>query len=135
MNLKKLLIKQVFADPPPPEPGKKIGELEGLPGAYNPDTDLLGTRTLEKILSNVIGFFTIVAGILFIIYFLIGGLNWLTAGGKTDQVEKAKKMLTDATIGLIVVIASYAVIFILGKVLGIDILNPGKYIMNNFWGS
>ncbi len=125
MKILNNLITEVYAQ-------ENLGAIEGITGAYNPNTGDYGIPTLEKILSNVIGTFTIVAGILFIIYFFIGGLNWITAGGKQDQVEKSKKMLTDAAIGLIVVVAAYAVIFIVGSILGVNILNPGEYI-RNFW--
>jgi cytochrome bd-type quinol oxidase subunit 2 len=110
--------------------GGEDGTIKGIPGAYEPDLADKGASTLEQIFSNVVGVFTIVAGLLFIIYFILGGLNWITAGGKPDKVEKAKKMMTDAAIGMIAVTASYAVIFILGQILGINILQPGEYINN-----
>ena len=108
--------------------GLKIGIFEGL-GAYEPEISQDVTSAgsaLANILSNIIGFLTILAGIYFIIYFMLGGLKWLTSSGKAERVEEAKKSMTNAAIGLIIVVAAYAIIFIVGLVLGIDILNIQK---------
>ena len=103
-----------------------LGKIEPLPGGYNPGKAPM--VTLAKILSNIIGTLTLFGGIFFIIFFLIGGLRWVTASGKQDKVEQAKSQMTNAAIGLIIVVAAYSIAFIVGQVLGIDILNPGKYI-------
>jgi len=73
---------------------------------------------------------TVVAGLSFILYFLLGGLNWITAGGDKGKIEKAKGMMTNGAIGMIVIAVSYAITYIVGKALGIDILNPATIINN-----
>jgi len=83
---------------------------------------------LIQIISNLYTFLTLVGGIMFILYFVLGALNWISAGGKQDQVEKAKKMMTDAAIGMIIVVLSYPVVFIVGKILGLNILHPETII-------
>jgi len=109
--------------------GKPLGgTLEGIPGAYNPDLADQGTGALTKVFSNTLGVFTIVAGLMFMLNFILGGLGWLTASGKADQVEKAKMKMTNSAIGLIIVVASYSIAFIIGEILGFKILDPAKYI-------
>jgi hypothetical protein len=44
------------------------------------------------------------------------------------MTEEAKSQMTNAVIGLIIMIVSYFIIGILGGVLGIDILNPLKLL-------
>jgi len=66
---------------------------------------------------------------MFIIYFVLGALTWIGAGGKTEQLKKAQDQITNAVIGMIIVVASYAVFFILGKILGVNILNPAQEIL------
>lgn len=83
---------------------------------------------LSDILSNLLAMLTLVAGIAFLIYFVIGAFNWITAGGDTQKVEKAGKQITNALTGLIIVVAAYSVTAIVGTVLGIDILNPTTII-------
>jgi hypothetical protein len=102
------------------------------PGAYDPKSAGSSvapyTAALEKIISNTLVILTIIAGLTFIIYFLIGGLTWITSGGEKSKVESAKGYMTNGVIGLIVVIVSYGVVWIVGKALGLDILNPAKII-------
>ena len=83
---------------------------------------------LSDLISNIIGFLTIVAGLAFLIYFVVGALTWITAGGKTEQVQKAQGQMINAAIGMIVVAASYAIAYIISFVLGVNILNPQSFI-------
>jgi hypothetical protein len=39
----------------------------------------------------------------------MGGFIWMTAGGNEEKVGKAKKMLVAGIIGLIIVVAAYAI--------------------------
>lgn len=100
------------------------------PGGYNPaGTEISdATSSIEKLISNVLVVLTVVAGITFALYFLLGGLNWITAGGDKGKIDKAKGMMTNGAIGLIVISVSYAISWIVGAALGIDILNPGTII-------
>lgn len=50
------------------------------------------------------------AGTVALIFLLWGGILYLTAGGSSEQAGKAKSTLTWAIIGLIVVIAAYAIV-------------------------
>jgi len=115
--------------------GVPLGNLQPLPEGYDPGVtgkDVSpAAATLTKIFSNTFGVLTIVGGLMFILYFVLGGIAWLTSSGQRENVEKAKSQMTNAAIGLIIVVASYAISFIIGKVLGIDILNPGRYIIEN----
>ena len=107
-----------------------LGLIEGITGYEVEDES--GATSLEQMFSNTIAVLTIIGGLMFIVYFVLGGLTWITAGGKPDKVEKAQKMMTNAAIGLIVVIAAFAIIYIIGDVLGIRILEPGHYL-ETFW--
>jgi len=114
--------------------GTGLGTLKGIPGGFDPGSSQSPDQAagvLTQIFSNVFGVFTIVGGLLFILYFILGGISWLTSSGKPDRVEKAKKQMTDAVIGLIIVVASYGIAFIIGSVLGIEILQPAKHIIED----
>jgi len=51
-----------------------------------------------------------VLGILATIMILYAGFLWLTAGGNTDQVGKAKKIIKQAIIGLIIISLAYGIV-------------------------
>lgn len=101
------------------------------PGS-NPQGASIGTYSsaAEKIISNALAFLTIVGGIMFAIYFLLGGLQWITAGGDKGKIDAAKDMMTNGAIGLIIITLSYSIVWIVGKVVGFDILNPAIIINN-----
>lgn len=48
-------------------------------------------------------------GIIFTVLILLGGFRWMTSQGNRDQVADAKKTIGSAMIGLLVVVASYAI--------------------------
>lgn len=113
---------------------KELGTLKGF-GGYVPESGDTGSpvgATITKIFSNFFGIMTIVGGIMFFVYFLLGALGWITSSGKTDKVQKAKDKMISAAIGLIAVIAVYGISVIVGKIIGVDILNPAYYIVH-FW--
>jgi hypothetical protein len=100
-------------------------------GGYDP-VEAGGTGTavsqFTNFASNLLSLITTVGGLMFLLYFILGGLSWITAGGDKGKVDEAKSKMTNAAIGLIVIASAYAISFIIGKVLGIDILNPSKII-------
>lgn len=48
-------------------------------------------------------------GILLIIYCVYGGVLWMTAGGESAKVDKAKDSIKSAIIGLIIIVSVYAI--------------------------
>jgi hypothetical protein len=109
-----------------------LGSIAPIPGAYEPKGEG-GSTTITTIFSNALAVFTLAAGILFLIYFILAALAWITSSGKPDKVQEAQNKMVHAVIGLIAVVATYGIAFIVGKILGVDFLDPGKYI-EKFWG-
>ena len=58
------------------------------------------------IISWVLGF----AGILAILFIIYAGISFLTSSGNEKQAEKAKTILTNAVIGIIIIILSYTIV-------------------------
>lgn len=83
-----------------------------------------GGAPLARFISTFLGFLTTLAGLMFLIYFIFAGLSWITSGGDKGKVENARSQMTQAALGLTVVIAGYGIAGIVGGVLGINILNP-----------
>ncbi len=48
-------------------------------------------------------------GVIFVILIIYGGFMWMTAGGKEQQVESAKKIITNSVIGIAIVMLAYAI--------------------------
>lgn len=110
----------------------QLGPFETPVTAFQPDVTGRDTAAFAapftKFLSNFIGFLTTLAGLMFLIYFIMAGLSWVTSGGDKGKVEKARDQMTQAAMGLVVIIAAYGIVGVVGRVLGLDILNPVKII-------
>lgn len=79
---------------------------------------------LNALISNIIGAATAVAGIAMLGYLIFGAISWLTAGGNEERIEKAQKSITNAVIGLVLVILATSIAAIIGVLTGVDILSP-----------
>jgi len=64
---------------------------------------------IGAIISTIIKAFLSLLGLIFVILVIYGGYNWMTAGGDEAKVEKAKKIIQRAIIGLIITVAAYAI--------------------------
>ncbi|MFW6143694.1 MAG: pilin [Patescibacteria group bacterium] len=79
---------------------------------------------LGSFIGNVVNAVFVVGGLLLFGYLIFGGFKFMTAGGDEEAIEKAKTMLTNAIIGLIIIATAYFITMILQTILGIDILSP-----------
>ncbi len=79
---------------------------------------------LQDIFKNVISFAIGLAGIAFFLMFLVGGFQYLTAGGDAAKAEAARKTLTFAILGLVFITLSYLFLRFIATVTGVTgILN------------
>lgn len=79
---------------------------------------------LEKLVGNLVGVGTVVAGLALVGYFIFGAVRWSTAGGDKAGIEEAKKILTNAIIGLVIAASTFIIVDILQNVLGLKIISP-----------
>lgn len=84
----------------------------------------------DLIISNILGIFTIVGALIFVIYFLIASIEWITAGGDVAKVSGARDKIIQGILGLVILVASYGLLGLIGNIVGIDVLNPIKQIEN-----
>lgn len=91
---------------------------------------LSATALFEKIFSNIVGFLTIAGSLWFIVQFILGAYSWMTAGGDKAALKTAQDKITRAVTGLVILVAAYALISVIGSLVGLDILNPAKTLEN-----
>ena len=60
-------------------------------------------RIVGSVITAALGF----VEVLLFIYLLYGGFLWMTSGGDSEGVKKAKTMIKNAVIGLIIIALSY----------------------------
>lgn len=82
-----------------------VNDTAGDKGAgYN-----VGGHTVDSVIASIIQVALSLLGVIFLILMIYGGYLWMTDRGNAEQVEKAKKVITAAIIGLVIVIAAYAI--------------------------
>lgn len=76
-----------------------------------------GSQSFGALILTVIQILLLVVGSLSVLFLIIGGVRYVTAAGNEENAEGAKKTMTHAVIGLIVVVLSFAIITIITNVL------------------
>lgn len=110
-----MLVKKIYAA------SYNFQPITGQPGSYQANAD--PGSALETFFSNLLATFTIVGGITFLIYFVIGAFNYITAQGDREKVAKAQRYMSNGLIGLMIVILTWSLVGIVGSLFGIDILD------------
>jgi hypothetical protein len=73
--------------------------------------DTTDPTDIRDIIVNVIQVFLGLLALIFIIMILLAGFKWMTAGGDGKNVEDAKKQLTAAIFGLIIILAAWGITY------------------------
>lgn len=63
----------------------------------------------EYLAKNVIQPLFGLSGVIFLAFIVYAGILWMTDQGDTDHVKKAKSIMVHSTIGLIIMLAAYAI--------------------------
>ena len=66
-------------------------------------------KTLPQKIGAIIGAVLSFIGVAFLILMIYGGITWMTAAGNEEQIGKAKKIITAAIIGIVIVASAYAI--------------------------
>lgn len=85
-------------------------------------------KNIEVIISNIFGFFTIVGAIFFIVYFLIATLDWINSEGDAGKITTARNKMIQGILGLVILVAAYGIIGLIGSIIGIELLEPAKLL-------
>ncbi len=65
---------------------------------------------------RIINILLLVAGAVAVIYLIIGGYQYMTAGGNADTSSSARSTILNALIGLVIIFSAYAIVaFVLKK--------------------
>ena len=93
---------------------------------WDPDNDIPFSN-LGKLLANALILLFVLAAILAFLFTVIGGIQWITAGGDKIAAQSARDRITAAVVGLIIVVAAFGLTLIITTLFGINIFT-GKEI-------
>jgi len=108
------------------EIGTQLGAAAGAKGAgfsAPQDPRAIAVQVIKTVLTLL--------GTIFLVLTIYAGFLWMTAAGNDDQVGKAKSLLTQAVIGLVIILLSYSITYFVAKLAlgqGTTDYNNGVYI-------
>ena len=86
-----------------------FGDLES--GDEFADIAGLGSQDLASTIASIIRVALGFLGVLAVALIIIGGFKWMVAGGDQGKVDKAQKLIIYGVVGLVIVLAAYAIAF------------------------
>lgn len=90
-------------------------ELAGESAGYNVD-EYGGPTGIARFAGNIVRAFLGLTGIIFMSYTVYGGFLWLTSGGNEERITKAKSIIRNGIIGLIVIFSAWAIYELVARV-------------------
>ena len=102
----------VAAGNTPADPNYGVDQLDNLDLPQPTEENALPTIVINLI-NLVLGFLALIA----IVIVLIGGFEWMTAGGNDDKVKTAQNRLKYGLIGLVIIFVAYGLVTFVLKTL------------------
>lgn len=81
----------------------------GLNEVNNGLNNSLSNSDPREVIGRIINVVLSFLGVIAVGIILLGGFKWMTAGGNEDKVSEAKKLLGAGVIGLVIILAAWAV--------------------------
>ena len=105
--------------------GIPIGTFEGI-GPLG-SKDLVGSNgnvgdaanLFTKVISNIIGIFSVIAIIWFVILLFSGAIKLMMASGDKTKAQNAQKQITSGLVGLLIVLLGIFLINLVGSLIGL----------------
>lgn len=76
-------------------------------------------KDLERVFSKIVRAVLPLSGIVLFLVLIIGGFKFITASGDPKQAEAAKKTLTFAILGFLLVASAYLILVLIAKITGV----------------
>lgn len=78
---------------------------------------LATSRDPRAIASSLVKIFLSFVGTLCLVYFIYAGYLWMTAAGDEEKITKAKHILRNSTVGVLLVLSAYSIALLLQRIL------------------
>lgn len=75
-----------------------------------------------EVMNRAIAYSIIVAGFLSVVFIFFGGISFILSGGAEDKIKQAVSTIRYAIIGLIITMLSVAIVAIVGRAMGLNVI-------------
>ena len=85
------------------------------PNAGN--SNLPNDTSVSGFILKIINIALAVAGLVAVLFLIIGGFRYITSAGNEETAEQAKKIITNAIIGVVIIILSFVIVRVISNAL------------------
>jgi len=78
--------------------------------------------TVGAIITSILKYIFPAAGILLLIYLVLGGIQYMTSTGDPKKIEVAKGTITNAFVGFFIIFISYWIVQLVGIIFDVEII-------------
>ena len=83
----------------------------------NSSTGLPGDSKASGFVFRILQILLTIAGIVAVVFLVIGGFRYITSGGNEEAAETGKKTIINAIIGIVVIILSFVIVRVIANAL------------------
>ncbi len=87
-------------------------------GCIDPSTNVATLQCIPIVFSNIVNAALIFVGSVAVILIVYAGIRLITSGGDPKAVQGARQIITYAILGLVLVLSSFAIIFLISYLTG-----------------
>jgi hypothetical protein len=80
-------------------------------------TGLPNDTSISQFILKIINIALAVAGLIAVLFLIIGGFRYITSAGNEETAEQAKKIIINAIIGVVVIILSFVIVRVISTAL------------------
>jgi lysylphosphatidylglycerol synthetase-like protein (DUF2156 family) len=80
-------------------------------------TGLPNDTSVSSFILKIINIALTVAGLIAVLFLIIGGFRYITSAGNEETAEQAKKIIINAIIGIVVIILSFVIVRVISNAL------------------
>jgi len=91
------------------------------PAPSGEEIEVATIQGFECIFKNIVRILTPIAGLAVFITFVAGAFQMITAGGEAKQIQKARKTLTFAILGLVIFVGIWFILNLIKTITGVDV--------------
>lgn len=73
--------------------------------------------SISELILRVINILLAIAGLVAVIFLIIGGFRYITAGGNEETAESGKRTILNAIIGIVIIILSFVIVRVISNAL------------------
>lgn len=81
------------------------------------NTNVVNNANASEILVRIINILLAVAGLIAVVFLIVGGFRYITAGGNEETAEAAKKTITNSIIGIVIILLSFVIVRVISNAL------------------